>query len=142
MLKILVPIDGSECAVRALHDAIGLAKESGGDAQIHLLNVQLPIVSGHAKMFLSKETIDNYYKAESDEALATARAAAETSGVAYTAEMRPGPLGETIAKYAKEHHCDRIVMGTRGLGAVGGLVLGSVAQKVIHLSPVPVTLVK
>ncbi|MCJ9712965.1 universal stress protein, partial [Bordetella hinzii] len=41
-----------------------------------------------------------------------------------------------------EKQCDRIVMGTRGLGAVGGLVLGSVAQKVIHLSPVPVTLVK
>ncbi|OZI74773.1 universal stress protein [Bordetella genomosp. 12] len=142
MLNILVPIDGSDCALRALNDAIGLAKESGGDAQIHLLNVQLPIISGHAKMFLSKDTIDNYYKAESDAALAGALAAARASGVRFQADMRAGPLGQTIADYAKEKHCDRIVMGTRGLGAVGGLVLGSVAQKVIHLSAVPVTLVK
>ncbi|AKQ55877.1 universal stress protein [Bordetella hinzii] len=142
MLKILVPIDGSECALRALNDAIGLAKESSGGAEIHLLNVQVPIVSGHAKMFLSKETIDAYYKAESDEALAAAVAAAQASGIAFHAGMRNGQFGETIANYAKEKQCDRIVMGTRGLGAVGGLVLGSVAQKVIHLSPVPVTLVK
>jgi len=142
MLKILVPIDGSECAVRALKDAIGLAKDSSSDAEIYLLNVQVPIVSGHAKMFLSKETIDNYYKAESDDALATALDTAKASGVTFHAEMRTGSYGETIANYAKEKQCDRIVMGTRGLGAVGGLVLGSVAQKVIHLSPLPITLVK
>jgi len=56
--------------------------------------------------------------------------------------MRTGQYGETIANYAKEKQCDRIVMGTRGLGAVGGLLLGSVARKVIHLADVPITLVK
>jgi nucleotide-binding universal stress UspA family protein len=47
-----------------------------------------------------------------------------------------------IAQYAKEKGCDQIVMGTRGLGTVQGLLLGSVATKVIHLANVPVMLVK
>ncbi|HET9042709.1 MAG TPA: universal stress protein, partial [Burkholderiales bacterium] len=40
------------------------------------------------------------------------------------------------------HHCEGIVMGTRGLGSVATLVLGSVAHKVLHLTHVPITLVK
>lgn len=141
MLKVLVPIDGSESALRALQDAIALAKESGS-AELYLLNVQVPIVSGHAKRFLSKEQIDSYYAAESEEALAKALPLVQQSGVSFHTEMRLGPLGETIANYAKDKQCQRIVMGTRGLGAMGGLVLGSVAQKVIYLAEVPVTLVK
>jgi nucleotide-binding universal stress UspA family protein len=47
-----------------------------------------------------------------------------------------------IAEVGRQENCDAIVMGTRGMGAVSGLVLGSVATKVIHLADVPVTLVK
>jgi nucleotide-binding universal stress UspA family protein len=43
---------------------------------------------------------------------------------------------------AKEHGCAQIVMGTRGLGTVSGMLLGSVATKVIHLADVPVVLLK
>lgn len=53
-----------------------------------------------------------------------------------------GPVAETIARIALEQNCDGIVMGTRGLGAVAGALLGSVASQVVHLSDVPVTLVK
>jgi nucleotide-binding universal stress UspA family protein len=47
-----------------------------------------------------------------------------------------------IARFARERGCDQILMGTRGLGAIGSLLLGSVATKVIHLADVPVLLVK
>lgn len=47
-----------------------------------------------------------------------------------------------IAEFASENACDEIIMGTRGMGAVGNLVLGSVATKVVHLATVPVTLVR
>jgi nucleotide-binding universal stress UspA family protein len=47
-----------------------------------------------------------------------------------------------IASYVDSRHCDMVVMGTRGLSPVGGLVLGSVTSRVIHLVKVPVTLVK
>ncbi|OZI43584.1 universal stress protein [Bordetella genomosp. 5] len=141
MLKIQVPIDGSDCSLRALDNAIAMAKDSAS-AELYLLNVQVPIVSGHAKMFLRNNEIDEYYAAEAKTALEEAVKRAEASGVSYKSEMRSGQLGETIATAAKEHGCDRIVMGTRGLGAVAGLVLGSVARKVIHVAEVPVTLIK
>ena len=53
-----------------------------------------------------------------------------------------GHAAEKIVQVAREHQCTRIVMGTRGLGSIAGLMLGSVAYKVVHLSPIPVTLVK
>jgi nucleotide-binding universal stress UspA family protein len=53
-----------------------------------------------------------------------------------------GHIGQTIARRADELGCDGIVMGTSGRGALGNLLLGSVATKVIHHAKVPVTLVK
>jgi nucleotide-binding universal stress UspA family protein len=53
-----------------------------------------------------------------------------------------GDPAEIIGSYADDQHCDMVVMGTRGLGPVGGLFLGSVTTKVIHVVNVPVTLVK
>jgi nucleotide-binding universal stress UspA family protein len=53
-----------------------------------------------------------------------------------------GSPAETIAKVAREQGCDGIVMGTRGLGAVSSVLLGSVSSRVLHLSDLPVTLVK
>ena len=52
--------------------------------------------------------------------------------------FKPAP---SIARLATTHHCEMIVMGTRGMGAVASLILGSVATKVLHLSPLPVLLV-
>lgn len=57
-------------------------------------------------------------------------------------QVRIGSAAAAVIAPAAEHDCDVIVMGTRGMGAVGSLVMGSVAQKVVHLAPVPVTLVK
>lgn len=56
--------------------------------------------------------------------------------------MSIGHAADEILAYTALHHCDAIVMGTRGMGLVAGLVLGSVAQKVVHLAPMPVTVVK
>jgi nucleotide-binding universal stress UspA family protein len=64
------------------------------------------------------------------------------AGVPCTAIVEVGDPGPIIAACARGHGCDMIVMGTRGLNAVGKLLLGSVAVKVLHLSHVPVMLVK
>ena len=47
-----------------------------------------------------------------------------------------------ITRKAEELNCDAIIMGTRGMGALGNLVMGSIATKVVHLTRLPVTLVK
>ena len=65
-----------------------------------------------------------------------------SASVACAPLVRIGSAATEIIAYAVEHDCDAIVMGTRGMSAIGSLVMGSVAQKVVHLAPVPVTLVK
>jgi nucleotide-binding universal stress UspA family protein len=93
-------------------------------------------------MFFKHEDIEAYYQDSGQEALRSARERLDQAGQGNVQHVSVGPVGETIAAYAKEKHCSHIVMGTRGLGAVSGMVLGSVATKVIHLTDVPVTLVK
>jgi nucleotide-binding universal stress UspA family protein len=142
MLKVLVPVDGSKNSDRAVAHAIFFAANSKAPVELHLLNVQLPIVSGGVRMFIKHEEIEAYHQDSGQDALRTAREQLDPVGLAYTHLVRVGPIGETIAAYAKEQGCDHIIMGTRGLGAVTGMVLGSVATKVIHMADAPVTLVK
>lgn len=140
--RILVPVDGSETAVRAVDYALRLVRGAREPVELHLLTVQPPIVSGGVRMFFKHEEIEAYYQDSGQTALRAARARLDQAGQAYVQQVRVGPIGETIAAYAQEQRCDHIVMGTRGLGAVSGMVLGSVATKVIHLADAPVTLVK
>jgi nucleotide-binding universal stress UspA family protein len=62
--------------------------------------------------------------------------------VKLASEILIGDVPKALVAYAEAKGCDGIVMGTRGLGAIGNLVLGSVATKVIHLTRLPVTLIK
>ena len=142
MLKVLVPVDGSKDSDRAVAHAIAFVANSKAPVELHVLNVQLPIASGGVRMFFKREDIEAYYQDIGQESLRTAREQLDKAGQAYVQHVSAGPVGETIATYAKEQRCDHIVMGSRGLGAVSGMVLGSVATKVIHLTDVPVTLVK
>jgi nucleotide-binding universal stress UspA family protein len=142
MLKVLVPVDGSKDSDRAVAYAIGFVANSKAPVELHLLNIQTPIVSGGVRMFFKHEDIESYYQDSGQESLRSAREQLDKAGQAYVQHISAGPAGETIVAYAKEQRCDHIVMGTRGLGAVSGMVLGSVASKVIHLAEVSVTLVK
>ena len=141
MRKILIPVDGSESSQRAVQYAIQLVK-SGASIEVHLLNVQFPIVSGDIRRFVTQAMIDGYHRAEGDEALKAARRALEDAGVRFESAIVVGHIAEAIAQYATKVQCDSIVMGTRGMGPMKNLVLGSVATQVIHGSDVPVTLVK
>lgn len=92
-------------------------------------------------MFVGREAVESYYRDEGDKALASARVLLDKAGVAYKHHIGVGPIAETIAAYVKEQDCAQVIMGTRGLGAISGLLLGSVATKVLHLTTAPVTLV-
>lgn len=141
-MNILLPVDGSDNALRAVRFVIGLAKKSAAPPEIHLLAVQPPIISGDVKMFIAKEDIDGYYRDEGNKALAAARAELDAAAVKYQHHIGVGHIAETIAAYVKEKGCTQVVMGTRGMGGFAGMVLGSVATKVVHLVSCPVTLVK
>lgn len=140
MQSVLVPIDGSEYSLRAVKAAAKAAKISS--ATLYILNVQPPIMSGNVKRFISADIIDQYHQEEGRKALAAAISWLDEAGMPYTSEIKVGHTAQVIAEFIKDHRCDRIFMGTRGLGAVTGLLLGSITTKTLSLVDIPVTLVK
>jgi len=141
MARILVPLDGSKAAQRALRHALQLARDSG--AELRLLNVQPPMpMYGPVRATMNASQYHAACEALAKKALQPAQRLLARSRVKYLAHVFYGKPGETIVEAARRLKCAAIVMGTRGLDATGNLLLGSVATRVIHRVGVPVTLVK
>ncbi len=140
---ILVPIDGSENSLRVAQRLAGKGSLYGVPEalEVHLINVQHPF-SANVSSFISQEQIRKAHQEEGVKALAAARALLDAAGRKYATHIAVGDPAEVIAQYAREKGCSQILMGTRGLGRVAGMLLGSVTQKVIQLSDIPVLLVK
>lgn len=142
-MKILVPVDGSECSNRAVDQLVRKLGWYKGGVEIHLLNVQHQIPYGRrVSEALGHDRIAKFHQEEGLAALESARGKLDAAGVKHEYHIGVGEEAEVICQYAKDKGVDQIFMGTRGLGQVSTLVLGSVTTKVIHLSPVPVLLVK
>jgi nucleotide-binding universal stress UspA family protein len=141
MQKILIPIDGSKHAESAVSSLIKQYQASS-QLDIHLLNVQVPVESGHARMFVSKNDLDAYYRDEARKALDGAVQMLKQAGVPFTEHLAIGHTAETIINFAQQHQFDQIIMGTHGRTGLTNLLLGSVASDVLRASKVPVTLVK
>lgn len=140
-MKFLVPVDGSECSLRAVSYLIRLAK-CREVVEIQVLNVREPADAWEIRRFLNAEEIAELQQREGEVDLSEARARLDAAGIAYKAQVLVGPVATTIARFAAEQGCDGIVMGTHGRGGLADLFLGSVAAKVIHLTSLPVTLIK
>lgn len=141
MAKILVGIDGSEHSRRSIEHLLKML-QAQGPQEVHLLNVQIPVESGHARMFVTEKQLQDYYRDEGIAALKEAREMLDGAGVPYQHHVAVGHVAQTIAAYAKQHGFDEIVIGSHGRGALRHLLLGSVATDVLRLSEMPVTLVK
>lgn len=143
MKNLLIPFDGSESAGRALEHAIALARMTTATVHvIHVYEEPAAYALGEVAVYFPRDELMSYLR-EASEALRDAAAARlRAAGVPCVAESRVGPVAESIVDYAKTQHCDAIIMGTHGRSALGGLLMGSVATRVVHLTPVPVTLVK
>jgi nucleotide-binding universal stress UspA family protein len=137
-----LPVDGSENALRAVRHIIEKEDWYDGPIELHLLNVQMPIASGLVRTFISKSQLDDYYRDEGLAALADARAELDAGQVSHHDHVGVGELAATILDYARDKKCDLIVMGTRGHGTFGEVLLGSVASRVLHEASIPVLLVK
>jgi len=142
--KILLPVDGSESSVRAAQHVAGLAR-CLVDLEVHLVNVQPLGDDWMVRRMIKREELAKMEQEWAESAIAPIRAvlgAVGAAGMTCVDHVAQGDVAETIARLAKELACDQIVMGTRGHGALRDLFLGSVAIKVLHLSNMPVTLVK
>ena len=141
MKNILVLIDGSEPSLRAIEQAFEFAKLVD-EATIHVVNVQIAITPRRAARFFSQEVLDEYYSEEGRLVLEKAQPLLEKAPVTVKKSVVVGELEESVKNYILDHGCTHAVMGTRGLGAVPGLFLGSVTTKIIQAIDIPLTLVK
>jgi nucleotide-binding universal stress UspA family protein len=142
MLKMLIAIDGSEYSQRALGAVARFAAQTKGIEAV-LLNVrEWPLYYGELPPF-DYESIESRQSQQQHELLETALTEARRLGLetVVTQAERGAPATE-IVRVAAERGVDQIVIGTHGRGAVGGLFIGSIAQRVVHLTQVPVLLVK
>lgn len=142
MKKVLLAVDGSECSDRAVRWVIDIVSAMNKPAEVHVITVQPAIREGLIRGFVGNDGIETYQREEGDKGLASARRLLDAATIAYVPHILLGQIGPCIGDFAAQNGCDSIVMGTRGLGGVTGLVLGSVATQVIQVATVPVTLIK
>ncbi len=142
MQTVLVPFDGSPSAKRAIQYLIGFAKDFP-QLKVHVLNVQAePMIYGE---YVTPDMLDQLAKAAEERALAlNAEAAAmlAAANVAHETHVATGDVAEEVNRAVSFCGCTAVVMGTRGMGNLKNLVLGSVATRVVHEVEVPVLLIK
>lgn len=152
--NVLVPYDGSPSARAALAEAVRFAKDDPG-LTLHVVQIvdteQLVIdkLEAEGRDFATVSASDDLraahdqVRAEAEERLerqvdALARGLMNKVEPQLLEEVNPGPQ---IVDYARERRCDLIVMGSRGLGALRGII-GSVSSHVLRNADVPVLIVK
>ena len=139
--RILVPVDGSETSDRAIEEAIKIAEVYNSD--IHILYVaninQLAI-----NACLSDAILEAVTKAGNEILEKAANKVPEKINVITTSETGSpsGSPSVTITDFADEIKADLVVIGSRGLGLVKGVLLGSVSQYVVEHAPCPALVVK
>lgn len=141
-MKILVGQDGSEISLHAIGSVIDLTARLREPPQVHLVFVHPPIPLDFATKHIDQAALDAYYREEGEQALAAASDLLAAANIAVTRHVHVGAAAQAIVKLSGELGCELICLGTHGRGALSTALLGSVAGKVVHLSTVPVMLVR
>jgi nucleotide-binding universal stress UspA family protein len=138
--RILVPLDGSKIAQRALPTAIKLAQASG--AEIILLAVAPPPIGG-IEVALAPMIIDDQDRAAIHDRLLSEVIASgcDASGVKITPLVVEGFVAEEISDEAERTQSDLIVMSSHGYGGWRRLALGSITDKVMHITRTPLLVI-
>ncbi|MCC7487724.1 MAG: universal stress protein [Burkholderiales bacterium] len=141
MKNVLVPVDGSKAALRAVAHAA--AQAAPARAVVHLVNVEPKLDNyGMVRAYLSRKQHREATAARANLVFEPAAKLLDRAGVRYRTHLIYGDPPAAIVRAARLLKCEAIIMGTRGLGAIGRILLGSVASKVSQLSKVPVTLIR
>ena len=135
--NILVAYDGSEHSRTALDTAVKMAQCFHGQLTVLYAFDKVPLVLGddETERFIERAM------SKGREKLAEATLHLRDIGVEFNTVIVEGPAAEAILRVADVEGCDLIVMGSRGLGMVQGLLLGSVSYRVLHHATIPVLIV-
>lgn len=139
--KWLLPIDGSETSLNAAHWVIDNIAAWREPPQILLINVQATLPNDIGR-FIDADTIREFHLDAGMKSLAASREKLAAAGISTELHVLIGEAATAITGFADSHDCNQIVIGTRGHSGLAGTLLGSVAMKVVHLSNVPVLLIR
>ena len=135
--RILVAVDGSYYSEKVIKEAIEYAK---------LFRTEIVFVYCHRKYprLMKQPYRDHMISEIRDETAETVQPyldQLEAAGVPYIERLLETPAGVTIAETAESEQCDLIIMGSRGLSNLQGLIIGSTTNRVLHLAKCPVLVV-
>ncbi len=138
--KILIATDGSEYTKNAVDYGIDLAKNTG--AKIHAVYVVDTAAFASIPMDAAWESMYGLLRQEGDEATKYVADKAEALGLEVDRNTIEGHPADEIIKYAEKNSMSVIVMGTLGKSGLDRFLLGSVAEKVVRISKIPVLVVR
>lgn len=141
--RILHASDFSPASRRAFDEAIGLAKAN--DAQLTIVHVIEPVMPVVEDAYVSAQAYDRLVKSQRAAAakrIETLGRRAQTAGVRVTTRLVDGNPRDAIARAAKRSAADLVVVGTHGRTGLRRLLLGSVAERIVAISPCPVLTVR
>ena len=136
-MKILLAVDGSEIGLAAVRQLVEFGKSLAEPPEVTLFYADPPLLRSVA-LNLGKDGVASYHAENAAYAMKKARTALKRARLPFHETYLVGEPAESIVKQAKASKADLIVVGTHGRGALKQLFVGSVALKVIALSPVPV----
>ena len=137
VVKILVPLDGSQISFEGLEKAIYLAKQCGATVTGLCVTFLPPKLA-----FESVESLDSSTRKNLDQILEKAKTLAEKSEIDFHGEIIFGSPVQKILSYADKWKFDLIVMGSRGAGSKDESFIGSVTNGILHNSKIPILVIK
>ena len=140
-MKVLLAADGSKYTKKALAFLVSHEGLFSGNDELFVLNVQLQ-VPARVRSMLGSAEVAAYHREEGDKVLAPIKKFLDKHALNYRCASFVGHPVEEILKAAAKEKSHLIVMGTRGHGLIGRTLVGSIAQRVVSDSDIPVLLVK
>ena len=140
-MKILLAVDGSAYTQKALDFIVDHRHLLGADRELIVMHAQMPLPTGF-NLMMGDEKSRELHAIEAENIFTPVREFLDKNAVSYRCQTNIGPIVKEIIAAAKAEHVHLIVMGTHGRDLVGRAVMGSIAQKVVAQSTVPVLLVK
>jgi nucleotide-binding universal stress UspA family protein len=142
--RILVPVDGSKTSLKGLKEALRIARACGAKlCLVHVVDQSLALRD--SAFAFGTEHILGMLKSGGEKALQSALALAAKQGVRaehVLVESNKGRVADVVVAQARKWRADLLVLGTHGRRGISHLLLGSDAELVVRLSPVPVLLVR
>ena len=140
-MKILLAADGSKYTQKALDFIVMHRKLLDAQTELLVMHVQMPLPTGF-NLIMGFDKALELHDIEAKKIFAPVKKILEKNAVKYRCLSAIGPIVREIVDAAKNEHVDLILMGTHGRDLVGRALMGSVAQRVVANSTVPVLLVK